>query len=177
MKRVILHWTAGADGIIALEADSYNYIISRDGTIHPGVPVNRQVPPLINGAYAAHTYHANSYAIGVSLDAMAGAHERPLRTGKYPITQVQLDAMIVLVADLCKQYGIPVTRETVLTHAEVQHTLGIKQKNKWDITWIPGMKAVGDPLNVGDVLRKRIKAQMKPPVTRWKFSWKRGWFR
>lgn len=172
MKRIILHWTAGADGVIAMEADSYNFIISRDATVHPGVPVNRQVPPLINGAYAAHTRQCNSYSIGVSLDAMAGARERPLHIGRYPITEIQVDAMVKLVADLCSQYGIKVQRDTVLTHAEVQRTLGIKQRNKWDITWLPGMVAVRNPLIVGDVLRKRISAQMTPRVTRRKFSLK-----
>ena len=35
--------------------------------------------------------------------------------------------MIEAIADLVTFYNIPVTRETVLSHAEVHGTLGIKQ--------------------------------------------------
>ena len=157
MKRVILHWTAGADGVIGVESDAYHYIVGRDGTVTRGQdPIAANVPPLVPGQYAAHTRGCNSYSIGVSLDAMAGARERPFDPGRYPITETQLDAMAKLVAQLCADYAIPVTRRTVLTHAEVQPTLGIPQKNKWDITWLPGMAGPGDPVVVGDVLRQRI---------------------
>ncbi|MFN7881706.1 MAG: hypothetical protein ACK5PF_01635, partial [bacterium] len=54
------------------------------------------------------------------------------------------------------------TRETVLTHAEVEPTLKIKQRGKWDITWLPDMKAPGDPVTVGDNLRAQITAAMAP---------------
>lgn len=66
-----------------------------------------------------------------------------------------------LVAALCCRYSIPVTRETVLSHAEVQPTLKVAQKGKWDIAWIPGMAAPGDPVAVGDELRRRIVAAQK----------------
>lgn len=159
LKRVHLHWTAGAPGVNPKESDSYNYVITwPDGEIVACVPVARQIPPLVNGAYAAHTKGANSYAIGVSIDAMAGAQERPFKKGKYPITQAQVDALVKLVKKLCKEHNIPVTRKTVLTHAEVQKTLGIKQNNKWDIMWLPGMETTGDPITVGDKLRALIAA-------------------
>ena len=58
------------------------------------------------------------------------------------------------------RYGIPITRATVLTHAEVQPTLGVRQRGKWDITWLPGMSAPGDPIDLGDVLRARISAAL-----------------
>lgn len=155
MKRIHLHWTAGADGINQVEDDHYHFIVERDGTVVSGKHVPEDnIPPLNN--YAAHTYHANSYAIGVSLDAMAGAVERPFDPGSYPITEVQLEAMASLVGHLAEKYGIPITRETVLTHAEVEPTLGIKQKWKWDITWLPGMDKPGDPVEVGDRIRAMI---------------------
>lgn len=158
MKRIHWHWTAGAPGINAKEADSYNFIITwPDGEIVPSVPVDRQKPPLVNGAYAAHTRGANSWAIGIAIDAMAEAQERPFSLGRHPITPKQLDALVRLSRDLGRQYGIPVTRETMLSHAEVQPTLGIKQNAKWDISWLPGMDAPGDPVAVGDKIRAMIK--------------------
>lgn len=157
MKRIILHWTAGADGVNATERDHYHVLIARDGSVTRGdFPISANIPPLVEGRYAAHTRGANSHAIGVALDAMAGAVDRPFNAGRYPITATQLSSMARAVADLCEEYGIAVTRQTVLTHAEVQPTLGIKQNAKWDIAWIPGMDRPGDPVAVGDKLRAMI---------------------
>lgn len=159
MKRIHWHWTAGAPGINPKESDSYNFVITwPDGEVVPCVPVERQIPPLVNGAYAAHTKGANSWAIGIAVDAMAGAKERPFNAGKYPITEKQVDALVKLSHRLGKQYGIPVTPETMLSHAEVQPTLGIKQNAKWDITHLPGMAIPGDPVAVGNKIRARVKA-------------------
>lgn len=157
MKRIHWHWTAGAPGINAKESDSYNFVITwPDGDVVACVPVDRQKPPLVNGAYAAHTKGANSHAIGIAIDAMAGAQERPFSAGKYPITEKQVAALVRLTRDLCAQYGIPVSRATTLSHAEVQPTLGIKQNAKWDIMWLPGMDRPGDPVQVGDTLRNMV---------------------
>lgn len=162
MKRIHIHWTGGADGVNSLEKDSYNFVVDRKGKVHAGThPVSAQVPPLVAGKYAAHTLGANSYAIGVALDAMADAREVPFNAGKYPITQVQLDAMYEFVAKLCKQYSISVTRETVLTHAEVERTLGIKQRNKWDIVWLPDMPKPADAIVVGDRIREEIRRRFR----------------
>lgn len=161
MKRIIWHWTAGAPGVIPLEADAYHFIIQPEGTIVRGVPVENNRPPLVNGAYAAHTRGANSDAIGIAVDAMAGAVERPLNLGKHPITQAQVDALVRLSAELGEQYRIPIRRDTMLSHAEVEPTLGIWQRQKWDITWLPGMTAVGDPVKVGDRLRELVAIAAK----------------
>ena len=80
---------------------------------------------------------------------MVGAVERPFNAGRYPITPAQVDALARLCADLCRDYTIPVTRKTVLTHAEVQPTLGITQRGKWDVSWLPGMGARGQPRDRG----------------------------
>ena len=165
MDGIILHWTAGADGVTHHEADSYNFLIGRDGTITPGKHApEAQIPPLRKGSYAAHTLNANGNRIGVALDAMGDANERPFRAGRFPITELQLDVLVTFVADLCLKYRIPVTRRTVLSHAEVQPTLGIRQNGKWDISWLPGMDAPGDPVAVGDQLRARILAAMGQPA-------------
>ena len=155
MKRLHMHWSAGADGVIAMESNRYHFLVGRDGKITAGVPVSANAAP-IRGNYAAHTLNANTDAIGVCMDAMAGAVERPFSAGEYPITPIQVDVFCRLCADLCKQYDIPITRSTVLTHAEVQPTLKIPQRQKWDITWLPGMSAPRNPIVVGDILRQKI---------------------
>jgi len=167
MKRIHWHWTAGAAGLIGIEADSYHKIIQPDGRVQPGqFPIEANKPPLRPGAYAAHTLNANSNAIGIACDAMAGAKERPLVWGSNPLTEAQIDAMLRLTADYCRVYGIPVSRTTTLSHAEVERNLGIKQNNKWDIMVLPGMTRVDDPVVVGDELRRRLTAIMnEKPAT------------
>jgi hypothetical protein len=145
-----------------VDRQHYHYIIEGDGTV-----VNGDFPPEANekpvkGRYAAHTLNCNTGSIGVSVAAMRGAQERPFSPGPSPIRPEQLQAMAQLVADLCGRYSIPVTREAVLTHAEVQPTLGIKQKGKWDIAWLPGMREAGNPVEVGDRLRALITSRMAP---------------
>ena len=87
---------------------------------------------------------------------MVGAVERPFRAGPEPITPAQINALVLLTRELALKYKIPVTRETILSHAEVQPTLKIAQRGKWDIAWLPGMAAPGDPVKVGDKLRAMV---------------------
>lgn len=165
MQRIIIHWSAGAHTVSALDRQHYHYIVDDDGDVHAGIhPPEANRGPLASGRYAAHTLNCNTGSIGVAFAAMAGAVERPFGAGRYPITPAQVDAMAALCAELCRQYDIPVSRKTVLTHAEVQPTLGITQRGKWDVTWLPGMSGPGAPVAVGDMLRARILAELAPAV-------------
>ena len=155
------HWTAGADGIIDMEKDSYNFLTDRKGKTFEGdFPPEAQTPANIRRGskfYAAHTLNANSYRIGHAADAMAGASERPLVWGKAPLTWVQIKEMMKFDALLVKKYCIKLDRRTCLTHAEIQPTLGIKQRNKWDITCLPGDTRVRPPVEIGDILRDMLQ--------------------
>ena len=156
MDRIIIHWTAGSHTPSNLDKEHYHFIIAGDGSVVAGKwPVSANAEP-VKGKYAAHTLNCNTGSIGVSVAAMAGAVERPFNAGKSPLTSAQLSALAALCRDLAAKYKIPVTRETVLSHAEVQPTLGIKQRGKWDIAWLPGMKGPGDPVAVGDKIRAMI---------------------
>lgn len=158
MKRIVIHWTAGPHTPTGLDKQHYHKIIDGQGRVHDGIhPISANAGPLKPGGYAAHTLNCNTGSIGVALAAMAGAQERPFSAGRYPITPAQEAALTRLLVSLCDEYRIPVARETVLTHAEVQPILGIKQKGKWDITWLPGMSHPGDPVTVGDLIRERVR--------------------
>lgn len=157
LTRIILHWTAGGPKASVLDKQHYHFLAEADGRI-----VRGDLPPEENitandHIYAAHTRALNTGSIGFSFCGMAGAEPSPLFLGSHPLNEVQLQAGLEHVASLCRRYGIPVTRRTVLTHAEVQPTLGIAQRGKWDIRWLPGMKAIGDAVTIGDLLRARIK--------------------
>lgn len=168
LKRIIIHWTAGSYTPNGTDKRHYHFIVAGDGQVVPGnhaPEANINISQPNNGnTYAAHTRGMNTGSIGVSFAAMGQAKESPFNAGPWPINSVQVNSMVKLVAGLCRKYKIPVTRETVLTHAEVEPVLGVKQRGKWDVRWLPGMAVTGNPITVGDVLRRMISAEMEPPV-------------
>ena len=158
MKRIVMHWTAGGHKANATDKDHYHLLIEGDGNVVYGnKPISANAAPLSKN-YAAHTAQLNTDSIGVTVCAMHGARQSPFSAGSYPITEAQVERLVQEVARLAKGYGIPVSRQTILSHAEVQPTLGVKQAGKWDIAWIPGRTSATDPIGVGDHLRARIGA-------------------
>ena len=164
MQRVVWHWTAGGHKANNTDRRHYHFIIEGYGTVvagnHPPEANAVISNPKDGNTYAAHTRGLNTGSIGVAVASMRGAVEHPFDPGPSPISPAQIDAMVKLTADLCRQYNIPVTRETTLSHAEVQPTLGVAQRGKWDIAWLPGMDAPADPVRVGDGLRERVRQAM-----------------
>jgi hypothetical protein len=128
MARVIVHWTAGTYTPSSLDRGHYHVLVNGDGMLVRGTPsiVVNGLPKARPG-YAAHTRNCNTGSIGIAICAMAGAVESPFDAGRYPVRLEQWSALIEACADLCARYGIPVSPQTVLSHAEVQETLAIKQ--------------------------------------------------
>lgn len=159
MNRIIIHWTGGKDRANTTDIKHYHYIINRDGTVTTG-----KYKPEDNldtsTHYAAHTRGCNADSIGIALSGMYGAKEHPLDVGDYPITQEQIDTLARLAGALCLYYVIPVTNSTVLTHAEVEGRLRVKQNNKWDITWLPGMTVLMSAPIVGAHFRALIRKNL-----------------
>ncbi len=161
LHRIHLHWTAGADGVIKVERTAYNGLVTRDGERVMGhFPFEAQAKYAV-GKAASHTLNANTGSIGLSADAMAGAKERPFNPGAAPMTARQLDELCRWTAELSVAYWIPVSRFSTLSHSEVQPTLGIRQRWKWDINWLPGMPRPGDPIEVGDRIRAMISEHLQ----------------
>lgn len=158
LKRVIAHWAVTRYKSNSISAQHYHKIYEGDGTEVNGVfrpEANITCRP---GLYAAHTKGCNTGSIGVSCAAMLGA-QSVLNVGPYPITPKQFQAMCEGIARQCFKYGIPVTPKTVLSHAEVETVLGVKQRGKWDIAVLPflGLKTAKA---CGDEMRKRVAAHI-----------------
>lgn len=165
MNRIVLHHTGGPGTPTALDRAHYHRIVDAGGAVHDGDhPISANAPgrPLRAGTYAGHTLNLNSGAIGLSMCAMGGAQwDDPKGSTRFFPTEAQVTGLIREAARLCRIYGIPVTRETVLTHAEVQTTLGVKQRQKWDSDYDPfGVLDTRDPLVIGDMLRDRIRDEI-----------------
>ena len=167
MQRIIIHWTGGGHHPNGTDRRHYHFLLDGAGAVHPGrhaPEANARIDrPADSATYAAHTRGANTGSIGVALCAMRGAQESPFDPGDQPVTPAQVDALVQLVADLCRRYRIAVTPVTVLTHAEVGANLGVRQRGKWDITWLPGLAQPVDAPLIGDDLRRRVQAALQPP--------------
>ncbi len=158
VRGVVWHWTAGAKGLISLERKAYNFLHDVQGNTYDG---NSTIAEQVmydwrKGVGASHTKSMNTGWIGSSIDAMAGATGWPLSWGSNPITWEGIDAMLEHTFELSEEYNFPITKWTTLGHAEVQGTLGIKQRNKWDFMVLPGDDRVRGAVEVGDILRARL---------------------
>jgi hypothetical protein len=183
MSRIHIHWTAGGHTANATDRKSYHILVQKDGSLvrgdHP-INANAEGSGLPR---ASHTLNANSGAIGVSMCCMGGkdVRENPFVAGRFAMSREQWDAMVQVVSELSRRYAIPVTLKTILTHAEVEPNLGIKQRQKWDITRLAFDSSVVGARAVGDRLRREVAAvldaasprdsggipdEMKPPKFR-----------
>ena len=157
MKRIILHWTGGTRKANETDKEHYHFLVEGDGKVVPGDCKPEDNINVNDHKYAAHTRGANKDALGVAIAAMFRA-EGPRALGRHSITQVQWDAFIALLRQLVRQYKIPVTRQTVLSHAEVQATLGIEQRGKVEISFgVPGRPDLKTARAVGDHVRGLLK--------------------
>lgn len=162
MERIICHWTAGTNKPNAVDRKHYHFLIDGDGKVHNGDFKPEDNIKCRTGKYAAHTLNCNTGSIGIALCGMAGAVESPFQAGKYALNAKQWDAMVNLIVTLSRKYKIGITERTVLTHAEVQGTLGITQRSKWDISRLPWDSSVVGPRAVGNKLRRDVMAAMAP---------------
>lgn len=164
MKRIHAHWTAGTyTPNEEYDRKAYHFLIAWDGEkakLVLGRPTIDKNSGSLKDGYSAHTLNANTDSISVSIASMAGATEVPFNPGKYPMRLEQFQLMCQVFAELNVAYKIPVTRKTNLSHAEVQPTLGIAQRQKWDFTRLPWRDDIKSAINVGDYMRETIAAYM-----------------
>jgi hypothetical protein len=159
MRRVICHWTAGGYNPSENDREHYHILIDGEGKLHRGSHPIAANESTGDGDYAAHTRGANTRSIGVSMCCMAGAREAPFNGGSAPMKPEQWDAMVDVVAQLCRAYAIEVTPSTVLGHGEVQKNIGTPQKGKWDpmkLPFAPGLSKA----QVGAKLRGEVTARL-----------------
>lgn len=163
MNRAIVHWTAGTHRASELDRDHYHILIKWHGKLVRGIPsVGMSNARGAKPGYAAHTLNCNTGSIGVSLFCMAGATKNPFKAGSAPMTREQWELLLKALADLCRRYGTSVTPETVLSHAEVQATLGIQQKGKWGNSRLAFDLSVVGSHSCREVFRSRTLSLLAP---------------
>jgi hypothetical protein len=155
MRGIVVHWTAGAHRASGLDRSHYHVLIEGDGRLVRGLHSIAANLSTADGRYAAHTRGLNAGFVGVALCCMAGAAERPFHAGSAPMTRIQWDRLPAVLADLCRAYAIPVARKTVLSHAEVEPELGVRQRGKWDVSRLAFDPSVVGARACGDLFRAR----------------------
>jgi hypothetical protein len=88
---------------------------------------------------------------------MYDAIEYPFSPGPAPITLAQWQRLPAVLAELCRRYAIKPEPKNLLSHAEVQSTLGITQNGKWDIARLPFNPLPDGAKEVGDLFRAATK--------------------
>lgn len=158
-ERVIIHWTAGGHVASNEDRQHYHFLIEVDGTIRHGTFTIADNDSTDDGRYAAHTLHANTRAVGITVCGMMRATERPFSPGPRPFNELQWRTMARLAAQICHRYAIPVTDRTVLAHGEVQKNLGIRQRGKWDPLVLPWQTELSHD-EVADQFRGLVSAAL-----------------
>lgn len=165
MRRIINHWTAGHYTPSETDLEHYHFVITGEGEIRRGLHSIADNAGSVAGKtsddYAAHTRGCNSGSIGNSLACMAMAQERPLDLGPAPMKRIQWDRLVELTAAQARFYRIPVTPQTILSHAEVEATLGIKQRAKWDFTVLAFDLSIRGARAIGDRFRAQVAELLK----------------
>ena len=97
---------------------------------------------------------------GSSCTAIYASGAAVALTASAPMTAIQWVVLADVLADLCRRYGIPVTAKTVLSHAEVQTNLGLKQRGKWDVARLAFDPSLVGAKACGDAMRAAIAAKL-----------------
>lgn len=174
-RLLIWHWTAGFHEASDHDRTRYHLLIEHwEGKyrIQRGVPIARNLREVegLPGyhhdpetGYAAHTRAMNSYAIGVALCGMVGAVDRrpdgDVRPGEHPITEVQVEGLVELCAEIGAEYWLEPEPRQMLGHCEVPEVYGVAQPGKWDVSWWRGYEGAAE--DAGDRLRERIREEME----------------
>lgn len=156
MKRIIIHWSAGTYMPNSVDLEHYHFLVDDKGKVYNGKYKPEDNLNCNDGRYAAHTGGGNTGSIGIALCAMLG-YKDIKNVGKYLIKPVQIEALYQKCAELCRQYNIPITSDTVMTHYE----FGLKNPNtsskgKIDIVYLPTNPSL-TCAQVGDFIRGKIK--------------------
>ncbi len=156
MKRIILHWTAGAPVPNSHDKKCYHFLVDSLGKVRCGNHSPEDNLNCTDGNYAAHTGGGNTGSIGVALCGMMGFKDRN-NLGTCPITRVQFEAAMKLCAELAIKYKIPISSTTVMTHYEfgLAHP-NSTSKGKIDITFLPPFSWL-EKDEIGKFIRSKIK--------------------
>jgi hypothetical protein len=118
------------------------------------------MPGLTDAPMASHTWHRNSWALGIAIGGMDGATTNNF--GKDPVQLHELQYLCAGAAALAAKYGVQANQDlgggehTIMTHAEAAIQDGYFGE-RWDLALFePGPLTQTGARYHGDLLRQRI---------------------
>ncbi len=156
MKKIIIHWTAGAYTPNSTDLKHYHYLIDKNGRTNYGIYKPEDNENCNDGKYAAHTGGGNTGAIGIALCGMYG-FTSVSKIGSYPVTKVQCEALFSFVAKLAKKYGIKIDSDHIMTHYEFGlNNPKTTSAGKIDIVYLPPYPQIKKQ-DIGDFIRNKVE--------------------
>lgn len=187
INRIYLHWTAGYYG---QPYDDYHLCVDEDGqvTVHC-----RELT-----AHKEHTWLRNRGGLAIALccgaeaacwapvsgccrtargacidDADIPASYARVDLGAAPPTAMQIEVTAKLVALLCKELGLPICRDAVMTHCEVAFKDGYGPGGndpdmRWDLWFLPDPEQRGKLEPGGELIRGKALFYMEEMKQRYK---------
>jgi hypothetical protein len=159
LHRIIWHWSGGLKVPTKEDLKHYNDMHDHEGNSYDGAAraEHQANYDWRKGVGVSHSRNCNTGTIGQAVAGMHGAEGWPtLKWHSHAITWPGIDSMLERSAEYCKEFDIPVTKWSTLSHAEIEQTLGIKQNNKWDYMVLPGDSSVRNAVVIGNILRNRM---------------------
>ena len=156
-KRVVCHWTAGANFPSPEDLEAYHVLCDRVGHFHRGNHPITDNLDCSDDDYARHTGGLNTGSVGFAYCGMAGANHRPFAPGPFPIQRVQWNRGLIGMADLMEWFLLPVDRRTLLMHYEADEVYGLPKSPKWDVSVLTFDRGIWADRSPGDELRARVK--------------------
>ena len=154
--RIILHWSAGRYESLF---DDYHVNITGDGSIYVSTDDLSET--------LAHTWHANSGNIGVSLCCAYGANTNDL--GDYPPTNEQIEVMAQVITAIADGLWLTIDDRHVQTHGEIADDTSVYGYDdlygpqngceRWDLQYLGTEESPcytsdhNNPITGGNVLR------------------------
>jgi len=158
IHRICLHWTAGYGKPNNLDCQHYHIMFDDKGKVHTGYHKIEDNIDCKDGDYAQHCALGNTGTIGIALCGMVGFSTNTLISSSN-VTRVQIEACCKKIAELCKQYSIKVSPDTVYTHMEFDSSPAGNHEGKIDIVYIPYLNLYGKE-ECGEFIRNKIKWYM-----------------
>lgn len=156
MKRIILHWTAGNNYPSSTDLERYHYLVDNLGVTHNGKFKPEANLNCKDGKYAQHCGGGNTGSIGIALCGMKDFKHKN-NMGVSPISKIQFEHAMKLVAKICIKYNITIAPDTVMTHYEFGKSHPKSSSyGKIDVTFVPPYPWI-EKDEVGKFIRSKIK--------------------
>ena len=146
IDKIYIHWTAGKYHQCF---EDYHINIDNDGAII--------ISSELLTVRKSHTWMRNSRAIGIALCCGFGARANNgnINYGDWPPTAIQIESAAVVLAVLCEELHLPISRTCVMTHCEAAEIDGYGPSTsceRWDL-WKLVDTADGKTKGGGEILR------------------------